>query len=311
MEVRLLLGSAMSSIQRPWKLAYQKLFYFQKKIQSSTNARSLRNFQRCLHRNSLIQLLVVHRSMIESPKFRKVHRNQLAFELLSQLWVLSLWPTQPNIKFLQDSQIYKTLCLVCQKPNVQYIFIRQYPNFLSPKIKYWILSSLFIEKKFFLTWLKFKPHNLSLKKIFFLEYFRSDKFQIFEYNNFIFIPLNALASFENGCSFYSLKKGFHFLGWFFKKESFFYVEISHKNLRNHQKELKFLLKTSKDQPADQVLYRLNRKILRWQKFYYPLKFSMVRRYFRLIWPWIQKRHRNKDSKWLYTHYMKNWDMAKW
>lgn len=124
--------------------------------------------------------------------------------------------------------------------------------------------------------------------------------------------------------FYSLYQGLHFLGWFFhKKNHSFEGFISHKNIYNHQKELKHCLKTSENKPMDKIIYELNQKILRWQKFYncsmqfsktcsqFDRKFKLNDDLFWLIWRWIKKRHRNRGSKWLYTRYWKKSTSRRW
>ena len=124
--------------------------------------------------------------------------------------------------------------------------------------------------------------------------------------------------------FYSLDQGLHFLGWFFhKKNHSFEGFISHKNIYNHQKELKHCLKTSENKPMDKIIYELNQKILRWQKFYncssqfsktcsqFDRKFKLNDDLFWLIWRWIKKRHRNRGSKWLYTRYWKKSTSRRW
>lgn len=124
--------------------------------------------------------------------------------------------------------------------------------------------------------------------------------------------------------FYSLYQGLHFLGWFFhKKNHSFEGFISHKNIYNHQKELKYLLKTSENKPMDKIIYELNQKILRWKKFYncsiqvsktcsqFNQKSKLNDDLFWLIWRWMKKRHINRSSKWLYTRYWKKSTSRKW
>nr|YP_009519446.1 hypothetical protein [Rhipiliopsis peltata]AYC65454.1 hypothetical protein [Rhipiliopsis peltata] len=416
-------------MKRPWKLAYQKLFYFQKKIQSKKNARLCRNFQRFLHRNHFIQLLVIHEVNIDFLKFKsKKYRIFLTFQILSRLWILSLLPIYQNSQTLRSSaistrhlrqsgrpsgysylqqrelsqpcvlsekgeaslaqpegeaslttpnfQIYRILYTFFKNPNIQYIFINKFKNTLSQKNKFWILSNILIEKKFFFAWLK--KEAFAVKQTNHLQgYSRTATFwakraklrspsqkvaraklrspqlceapclsvqhflnlslisrfpqtlYFLEYNNFLIIPFNTeieikqINKYLNNyirtqgsqiklCESYVLNKGFCFLGWFFKKESpsFFLGRISNRNLRSHQKELKLLLKQSQNQPVDKIIYSLNRKILRWQKFYscsmqLSKTWSQMNDFlFWLIWHWIQKRHRNKGSKWLYIHYWK-------
>lgn len=124
--------------------------------------------------------------------------------------------------------------------------------------------------------------------------------------------------------FYSLDQGLHFLGWFFQKKNHsFEGFISHKNISNHQKELKHCLKTSKNKPMDKIIYELNQKILRWQKCYNcSIQFSKTCSQqdrksklnddlFWFIWRWIKKRHRNRGSRWLYTRYWKKSTSRRW
>ena len=124
--------------------------------------------------------------------------------------------------------------------------------------------------------------------------------------------------------FYSLYQGLHFLGWFFqKKNRSFEGIISHKNINNHQKELKHCLKTSKNKSIDKIIYELNQKIFCWQKFYNcSIQFSKTCSQidqksklnddlFWLIWRWIKKRHINRSSKWLYNHYWKKSTSRRW
>ena len=124
--------------------------------------------------------------------------------------------------------------------------------------------------------------------------------------------------------FYSLYQGLHFLGWFFqKKNRNFEGIISHKNINNHQKELKHCLKTSKNKSIDKIIYELNQKILCWQKFYNcSIQFSKTCSQidqksklnddlFWLIWRWIKKRHINRSSKWLYNRYWKKSISRRW
>ena len=124
--------------------------------------------------------------------------------------------------------------------------------------------------------------------------------------------------------FYSLYQGLHFLGWFFqKKNRSFEGIISHKNINNHQKELKHCLKTSKNKSIDKIIYELNQKIFCWQKFYNcSIQFSKTCSQidqksklnddlFWLIWRWIKKRHINRGSKWLYNRYWKKSTSRRW
>lgn len=168
-------------------------------------------------------------------------------------------------------------------------------------------------------------------------------FEFLEYNHFLFFPLTYETKnqsklkpfqtiFSNIAEFhglnlkcvklYPISNGVDFLGWHFKKElSNFHAHASHANVRSHQKELKKYLKTSySKKSADQIIFGLNNKIKIWKEFYglrlldsqdasspKQIYFSYLQLndyLFWRIWHWIQKRHRNKSSKWLYSRYWK-------
>ena len=159
-----------------------------------------------------------------------------------------------------------------------------------------------------------------------------------EYFGFLLLPLTTKKNFQvihKFCENYaqihglhlkfiklfSLSQGIHFLGWFFQKKVYHFTgSISRANIQNHQKELKFYLKTpaNKNKPIDHVISELNQKILYWQKFYNcSIKFSngkaarMNDYLFWLIWYWLKKRHRTRSSKWLYNRYWKKSTYRKW
>lgn len=159
-----------------------------------------------------------------------------------------------------------------------------------------------------------------------------------EYFGFLLLPLTTKKNFQvihKFCENYaqihglhlkfiklfSLSQGIHFLGWFFQKKVYHFTgSISGANIQNHQKELKFYLKTpaNKNKPIDHVISEFNQKILSWQKFYNcSIKFSndkaarMNDYLFWLIWYWLKKRHRTRSSKWLYNRYWKKSTYRKW
>ena len=91
----------------------------------------------------------------------KEYRFFLMRQIMNILWVLALSPilkkkkkNQIILTGLQSSQMYKMMCTFLKKPLIHYIIISQFSNFLNKKNKFWILSNLLIEKKFFLHWLK-------------------------------------------------------------------------------------------------------------------------------------------------------------
>ena len=158
-----------------------------------------------------------------------------------------------------------------------------------------------------------------------------------EYFGFLLLPLTTKKNyqvihkfFENYAQIhglhlkfiklFSLSQGIHFLGWFFQKKVYHFTgSISRANIQNHQKELKFYLKTpaNKNKPIDHVISELNQRILYWQKFYNSIKLSngkaarMNDYLFWLIWYWLKKRHRTRSSKWLYNRYWKKSTYRKW
>lgn len=116
----------------------------------------------------------------------------------------------------------------------------------------------------------------------------------------------------------NLNKGFNFLGWHFsKKNQKFEVEISKENIKSHQLEIKKYLKSSINIPIDKAIFRLNKKIFLWQKYYcYSIKLTKIwnelnNYLFWRIWRWIKKRHRNKGFKWLYKRYWIKNKSNKW
>ena len=182
-----------------------------------------------------------------------------------------------------------------------------------------------------------KFYNFSTKWNKFIKFNQERRNFCFEYNGFLILSLKEkrkitiikkiVNEYIQTCGLnikifknYSLRKGINLLGWFFykKKSNFFYSSISSANLYSHQKEIKKYLNSSSNyQSIDKIVYGLNRKILNWQKFYNCSRndsktLSKMNNYvFWRIWYWIKKRHLNKSSKWLYTHYWKKSESKKW
>ena len=135
-----------------------KLFKFQKKIQSEKKPRLCRNFQRLLRRTRCIQLLVIDR-VIEYIMFYKLtfkqYRHFLTCQIEDVLWVFSLSPLLENnhLKILtgqNSSKVYEEICTALRASHTQHIVISQFSNYFNQRSKYWILSNLLIEKKFFI-----------------------------------------------------------------------------------------------------------------------------------------------------------------
>lgn len=97
----------------------------------------------------------------------KEYRFFLTRQMMNILWVFALYPILENKKKdqvlltgLKSSQIYEILCTFFKKPFIQYVMISQFSNFFNKKNKFWILSNLLIEKKFFFHWLKREKANV-------------------------------------------------------------------------------------------------------------------------------------------------------
>nr|AYC63914.1 hypothetical protein [Flabellia petiolata] len=91
-----------------------------------------------------------------------------------------------------------------------------------------------------------------------------------------------------------------------------HLSISNKSLYNNKKEIKKYLKISKNQPIDKVIYGLNIKISALKRHGGLTKRSKINNYlFWQIWCWLKKRHKNKNSKWLYNRYWINSNPKEW
>lgn len=239
-----------------------------------------------------------------------------------------------------NSQIYSTVHQIFKTSAIQYLMIFKISNFWSSKNKLWILSNVCIEKKFLIHGLKIEKKSC-LKTL--IQYFsivhlcvlikeqllaKTPKFRLefFEYNCFLFFPLTYETKHQqhiqtllsdlaelHGLSLkfvqlYPVSDGLDFLGWHFKKQWLNPTVLSLANIRSHQNELKKYLKMTaqKGVPVDQIIDTLNKKIQTWKEFCgaQNLPFKLNDYLFWRIWHWIQKRHRNKSSKWLYARYWK-------
>ena len=101
----------------------------------------------------------------------KEYRFFLTRQIMNILWVFALSPILENRKKdqviltgLKSSQIYKIICTFLKKP-FQYLMISEFSNFFNKKNKYWILSNLLMEKKFFFHWLKSEKANVLSKTV--------------------------------------------------------------------------------------------------------------------------------------------------
>lgn len=116
----------------------------------------------------------------------------------------------------------------------------------------------------------------------------------------------------------NMREGFTFLGWFIKKESNkIIIQISNRNIKSHQFEIKQFLKSVRFWPIDKVIIQLNKKIINWQ-LYYAYSSNLFQTWsemnyyvFWRVWRWCKKRHKNKGSKWIYNRYWAQKGTKKW
>nr|AOP19061.1 hypothetical protein [Halimeda discoidea] len=274
-----------------WKYSYQKLEKLQKKIKYKKNKRACRNLQRLLQKTSFIQLLVVKDCILSEKKCEK-------YNLLLQLWILCLLPIV-NVHYSNSAR-------AAAFAEIQYVFILKFENFFNEKNKYWLLSNILIEKKFFFIWLKRKNigiEDTQFKRILENLSFRSN-LNFIDYNGLIILPFKTFPKFKiikssiikspllqiKFAKLYSIKEGLNLLYW----------------RQNYKKELKRCLKIN--QPIDHIIETLKKKNLVSQRSP-PLRGEQ--QLFYKIWHWLKKKHRNKSSKWLYQHYWQKSTSTKW
>ena len=135
---------------------------------------------------------------------------------------------------------------------------------------------------------------------------------------FKFLKVRGLSIRKNRIWVLNLVNGFNFLGWFLKKrEGKITFQINRENIKSHQLEIKKFLKSSRFLSMEEVIYRLNKKIINWQQYYsyasnvYNIWREMNYYLFWRIWRWCKKRHKNKGSKWLYHRYWMSNENKKW
>nr|YP_009519374.1 hypothetical protein [Pseudocodium devriesii]AYC65368.1 hypothetical protein [Pseudocodium devriesii] len=323
------------------------LFKLQRKIQKEKNMRRRRNLQRLLFRNRSLQFLILC-DFIQykcETKFdfliwmQPKKRQSLLQNIRTQLWILVL---EPCIDFHiqhQTPNISHTL----KKLGVQHIFLLQFSNDLNQIAKYWILSNILIDKKFFFYWVKVK-NSLPLKKLF-LRFRIFDwkthfstlfKVPLLEFNNFYIQPIGIpteikTLDFQKSAhkkglrikfiKLISLEHGVSFLGWFFQNTySGSEHSISRTNFDSFKEEIKKFLQKTSYQPLDKIIYNLKKKIWKWQHFYFfesqrtEFNDSLIQFNEFLLWQlWrcLRMRHKNKSFQWLYIRYWKDSTSQKW
>lgn len=324
-------------MKQPCLFAFLKLLKLQKKIEIS-KPRLSRDFQRLVHRKRLVQFFVIH-------QFLSVHKKTVFQQDIKDiLWAYSLAPFLENKKNYQtiltgkqNLIIEKILFTVFKKPFIKEILIIKFSNFFSRRNKYWILSNLFIEKKFFLNCSEKTVLKKTIKNFINLHFIMevvgkrelqkqnshmlaSLKYHCFEYNGFLILPLIKKLKKKNLQNYAhrhglhlklvkieNLYNGFYILGWFFIKKSKNCSCLSLKDsrsIKNQKKQIKKYLRKYHQMPVDQLIFGLNRKFIQSPK--------IVRDYlFWKIWYWIKKRHSQKNSKWLYDQYWSQSTSHQW
>nr|YP_009519556.1 hypothetical protein [Udotea argentea]AYC65557.1 hypothetical protein [Udotea argentea] len=248
-------------MKRPWFYGYGKLLKIQKAIKynAKKNIRSCRNYQRLLRRSSFIQLLIINEilqdnlNLLEVNFNSKKYRQFLKNDIIVRLWIFALFPildNQKSLTYLKLAEIYKIFCLYLKKPFVQYVFFCKFSSFFSKKNKYWIMSNISVEKKFFLNSFTLKKKMNYQKKLFSLK-------QIFKQLTILHFQTNFKISkkIQKSKLRYSSKKNFCLTN------SLFYNQIESLEYNNI---LIFFLEKEFKNMYDPKIYGLN---LQFNKFY--------------------------------------------
>nr|YP_009130540.1 RT/G2 intron protein [Tydemania expeditionis]CEO91070.1 RT/G2 intron protein [Tydemania expeditionis] len=342
-------------MKRPWTLAIHKLSIL--KIQLINNKhispRICRNYQRLIRRSSFIQILIIHEILQKEVRennfilknLLKPKYYQFLFHLVSvRLWTIILFPLiikENSLTSKTKLEISQILFSSLKLSFIKYVFICKFYHLLQKNNKYWIISHIFVEKKFFFYWLNTNIHSWPdqiLKRLFqisiilnFINGYKSD-YQLnfstfFEYNTILilliknefdikkFIQLTHMKGLSIKLfKYYSIEQGINFLGWFFQKTSDdLTISITKTNL--YKREIKKYLKIHNNLPIDKIIYGLKRKINYWQRLSMggttKNNLKTHEYLFWQLWLWIKKRHKNKNSKWLYNKYWKKSTLSQW
>lgn len=115
-----------------------------------------------------------------------------------------------------------------------------------------------------------------------------------------------------------LERGFNLYGWKIRKNKNILIqEVSLKNIKSHQLEIKRFLKNTGNFTIDQIIFYLNQKIKIWQKIYLKkqsktqLERKLNNYLFWRIWYFLRKRHKTKGAKWISNKYYIKKTHKKW
>jgi RNA-directed DNA polymerase len=83
-----------------------------------------------------------------------------------------------------------------------------------------------------------------------------------------------------------------------------------KKVIKHLRDIKAYLNTHQQEKTEKVIYTLNPVVRGWANYYRHCAakqvFSKVRhRQWQMLWQWAKRRHPNKPSNWVKTHYFRN------
>lgn len=345
-------------MKTPWFYGYSKLLKIQKAIHHSNkkkNIRICRNYQRLLYRNSFIQLLIINEILKENfnlleVKFgSKKYRQFLKRDIIIKLWIFALSPILNNTRsltYFKPSKIYEIFCLYLRKPFIQYVLFCKFSNFFSKKNKYWIISNIPVEKKFFLNEIfkKEKSKKLFLLKKIFKQliifnfkvnlknrkYFpiskpfysakkiclsNSHPIEIFEYNTIVlfFLKKEFQGIYLNpkiyGINFQFVKFSFLRNGMHFLGW-FFRKNTNYLKVQvSHKNFSSYRKQINKCFNKNQPIDKILSNFN--SKIINWRKIYKNDYFFWQIWYWIKKRHKKKNIKWLYNYYWKNSTSKKW
>ena len=132
-------------MKTPWFYGYCKLLKIQKAIrQSNEKKRSIRfcrNYQRLLHRNSFIQLLIINEilkdNLLEMNFGSKKYRQFFKRDIVVRLWIFALSPildNQRSLTYFESNKIYETFRRYLKNRLFNMFFFVNFQIFLVKKI---------------------------------------------------------------------------------------------------------------------------------------------------------------------------------
>ena len=345
-------------MKTPWFYGYCKLLKIQKAIRQLNEKKSIRfcrNYQRLLHRNSFIQLLIINEilkdnlNLLEIKFGSKKYRQFFKRDIVIRLWIFALSPildNQKSLTYFESKKIYEIFYLYLKKPFVQYVLFCKFSNFFSKKNKYWIISNISIEKKFFLNEVfKKKSKKLFLLKKIFKQLiifhfkvnlknhkqFSISKF-LYSAKKKIYLPNSSpVEIFEyNTIVLFFLKKEFQGIYLDPKIYGLNFQFIKFSFLKNGMHFLGWFFRKSANYLKARIsyknLYSYRKEINKCFNKNQPIdkifanfnsKIINWRKIYRndyffwQIWYWMKKRHKKRDIKWLYNYYWKKSTSKKW